>query len=94
MDFRVYGGVLVGLTNRQNRSHRVWIRVFEVYRSEAFAAALGLHDYVTDLACEFVRLPGGRFRMGNAGGGGLENEFPRRELSVGSFLDCAGFAGG
>ena len=77
------------------RTHTV-----EIYRSNLFAAALGLDADETDISVEFILVPGGSFVMGMAEGAGqkmaemvgrtrsagVEDELPRRRVTVEPFL--------
>jgi formylglycine-generating enzyme required for sulfatase activity len=60
----------------------------KVYRNETFAQALRLEVGKTDVACEFVLIPGGTFSMGSpdSEAGRDDDEGPQRKVNVKPFL--------
>jgi formylglycine-generating enzyme required for sulfatase activity len=69
-----------------------------IYKSNLFAAALGLSEKETDIACEFVLVPGGSFLMGSspkvqekmveasARQSMLQDESPQHRVNIEPFL--------
>lgn len=53
-----------------------------IYKNELFAQALGLSGNKTDIACEFVLVPEGRFMMGSPDGQGYSDERPQHQVTI------------
>ena len=79
-----------GFTHLRTESFRLLkhVHTLHVYRSEAFAQALGLGAGQTDPACEFVLVPGGTFTMGSPPQefGRGEDEGPQHDVTLQPFL--------
>lgn len=58
----------------------------KIYRNERFAKALGLAAGKTDIAAEFVLVPGGTFMMGIHVSRRPKNEGPQHQVNVKPFL--------